>query len=145
MSSTKSALLRMALTLTAVGTLGCPTLQAQEGSQPNQTPRSVPGKITALSDHGNAPSLAFAPNPFAASLKGNHRAFAAAVPKDLASELSNANLPAPAKTYSFPALANARLLSPATFPAKGFQDLGAPGLNTSKLRRRKLPRLAGSQ
>jgi len=145
MSSTKSALLRMALALTVVGTLACATVQAQEGSQANQTPHSVPGKITALSDHGNAPSVAFAPNPFAASLKGNHRAFAAAVPKDLASELSSANLPAPSKTYSFPTLANARLLAPATFPAKGFHDLGAPSLNTSKLRRRKLPKLAGSQ
>lgn len=145
MSSTKSVLLRMALALTAVGTLACATVQAQEGSQANQASHSVPDKITAMSDHGNAPSLAFTPNPIAASLKKNHRAFAAAVPRDLASELSSANLPAPVKTYSFPALAKASLLAPTTFRATNFQDLGAPGLDTSKLRRRKLPKLAGSQ
>lgn len=145
MSSIKSALLSLVLTLIAVGTLTGTTVQAQEGSQANEAPRSVRGKITAMSDHGDAPSLAFTPNPFAASLKTNHHAFAAAVPRDLASELSGANLPAPAKVYSFPALASARLLAPTTFRATNFQDLGAPGLNTSKLRRRKLPKLTSIQ
>lgn len=145
MSSTKTALLRLTIALVALCTFVGTTIQAQEGSQASQTPQSVPGKVTAMSDHGNAPSFAFTPNPFSATLRKNHRAFAAAVPRDLASELSSANLPAPAKTYSFPALANARLLAPATFPPTNFQDLGAPGLNTSKLRRRKLPKLTGSQ
>ena len=145
MSSIKSALLRLVMTLTAVGTLTGTSVQAQEGSQANPASRSGPSKITAISDHGNAPSFAFTPNPFSATLRKNHRTFAAAVPRDLAFELSSANLPAPAKTYSFPALANARLLAPATFPATNCQDLGAPGLNTSKLRRRKLPKLTGSQ
>jgi len=88
----------------------------------------------------NSPDLAFKGNPFAQGLHKTNHAFAASPPLNIASELANADLsPTPGKTYSFPALAQTAFLGRSAQEPPSFSKSAAPGLNTSKLRRAKIP------
>jgi hypothetical protein len=127
----------LALIAFAMVTLFVQSSKAQEDTRAVQSAKKVePPRST------RAPGP-FKPNPFAQSLRQSHRAFAAAPPADLASELAEAALPVISKKeYSLAGLSGVRFLSHPRFEPREFRNFSAPGLNTSKLRDAKHPDLS---
>jgi hypothetical protein len=131
--------LREMVIATAFAVLLCSTVKAQENSQPRRGIRTPLQKISAQ-QQPNSQDLAFRVNPFAQALRKNSHAFAASVPVDLAAELANVSLsPTSGRIYSFPALAHPTFLGRSSHEQWPFPNVAAPELDTSRLRRAKVP------
>jgi hypothetical protein len=124
----------------ALGPLLIQSSQAQDGSRAFQS-------AIGLKAHGFTGNPArpgpFKPNPFAQSLSQRNHNFTAEPPRDLASELAEATLPATStKKYPLPGLSGVNFLAPTKFQPMEFRSFSSSGLNTSKLRDTRLPDLS---
>lgn len=121
--------------------LACVSVKAQDNSQQARATNSPLPRVSAQQQPDSL-DLAFKGNPFAQALRKSSHAFAASAPVDIASELANANLPPTSgKIYSFPALAQSAFLGRSAQEPPSFPSFAAPRLNTSRLRRAKVPNL----